>query len=149
MSALSRRPNDEREASLPLTPAQREALRLGRSKGGVHVGAGRDAPDKHVTKPVARRLVDAGLASWHGSTLLTLEAGRKALAAPQPHEAVFLRLRDGLTTQRALSVRDEPEVQDVGELAARWRDGAAERLAESESPRDRARRLARATRRAA
>ncbi len=94
----------------PLTPAQRAGLRLASRKGGVHVGAGKDAPEKRVTKPVARLMVAAGFAVQHEQTLLVTKAGRAELDRPTPEVPVYLRQRDGLTTRRALSVRDEPEV---------------------------------------
>lgn len=133
----------------PLTPGQRQALRYASRKGGAYVGTGKNAPDKHVTKPVAKKLLALGYAVQHGDTLLTTKTGRKALLIPIPESPVYLRQRDGLTTRRELSVRDEPEVQDTADLRAYWRDDADARKSDTEDRRAQARRLARATRRAA
>lgn len=110
---------------------------------------GAPPPDKRVTKPVAAILVEQGFARQDRNRLNILPAGRAALNAPQPHEPVYLRERDGLTTRRALSVRDEPEVQDTTDLRAHWRDDADARKADTEDRRGQARRLSRATRRTA
>lgn len=124
-----------------LTTAEKAALNLGRRKGGVHVGTGRtpdgeDAPAKRVTKPVARRLIQRGLAVQHDVTLLTIDAGIQELAKPKPHEPVFFRERDGLTTQRHLAVRDEDEVQDVNDIKAHHKDDADGKRRDT-APRDR------------
>lgn len=99
-----------------LTPAMRSALWGALAKGGLHVGTGKvdgeDAPAKCCTKQTADRLTEAGLAKLHGSTLITLKAGRLALDAPIPDVPVYLRERDGLTTQASLAVKGEAEVME-------------------------------------
>ncbi|CAA9323060.1 MAG: hypothetical protein AVDCRST_MAG68-2080 [uncultured Gemmatimonadetes bacterium] len=134
-----------------LTPAMKHALRLGSRKGGVHVGTGRqengeEAPSKRVTKQVARKLVEAGFAVHHATTLLTVEAGHAELAKPTPHTPVYLRQGDGLTTRIELRVRDEGELMQ----STPARDRAAEeRRLEAQDRRERARAARDRVRRAA
>lgn len=135
-----------------LTPAMRAALRHGSRKGGVHIGLAADAdgnppPDKRVTKPVARVLVEQGLARQDRNRLNILPAGRAALNAPQPHVPVFFRNdRHDLTTRPEFAVRGEPEVMTSTPVADR--EAEIRRLA-AQDPRtearlraDRARRVA-------
>jgi len=78
-----------------------------------------------------------------------VKAGHAELAKPIQSAPVYLRQRDGLTTRRELSVRDEDEVQDADELKGHWRDDAEIRRGAASDIRDQARRLADRARRVA
>jgi len=119
----------------PLTPGQRQALRYASRKGGAHIGTGKNAPDKHVTKLMAAKLVALGYAVKHAETLLTVKAGHAALNAPVhvPDMPVYLRERDGLTTRLELSVRDEDQYQDPDKLHPRWAQDAQDRHQQTQS----------------
>jgi hypothetical protein len=58
-----------------------------------------------------------------GDILLITKAGRAALTAPIPEDPpVYLHERDGLTTRRDQSARDEGEIIDPATLKTFWRE---------------------------
>lgn len=134
-----------------LTELQRKGLRQSQGKGGIHIGTartddGEPAPSKHVPRATATRLIELGLATQAGKVLLVTPAGRAFLQQPVPDTPLYLKQRDGLTTQRALSVRDEGEV--IRSTPAHDRAAEARRMeaqdarARARATRDRARRAA-------
>jgi hypothetical protein len=136
--------------SRPLTAVQRAALRAASRKGGVHVGTGKDAPEKRCSTQTANLLVGRGLAVHVQLVLLITKAGRTELTRPLPEDPpVFLHQRDGLTTLRSSAAAGESEVIDPETLAPWWREQAArakheaaDRRAEARKHADRARRAA-------
>lgn len=94
----------------PLTRAQCRALHNTARKGGAAISSARHAPKGSVRHTVARTLLDEGWVTQVNDTLLITQAGRAKLAEPVPEVPVYLKRRDGLTTLRHRSVRDEPEV---------------------------------------
>ena len=134
----------------PLTPGQRQALRYASRKGGAHIGTGKNAPDKHVTKPVAKKLLALGYATQHGQTLLTTKTGRAALNAVQPEDPpVYLRHRDGLTHLRHNAVQEAGEVLNPDTLTAYWAEQSERQHATARDKRTETRRLTDKARRAA
>lgn len=134
----------------PLTPGQRQALRYASRKGGAHIGTGKNAPDKHVTKPVAAKVIALGYATAHNGTLLTTKTGRAILNAVQPEDPpVFLRHRDGLTHLRHNAVQEAGEVVDPATLDTYWTEQSDRRKHEASDARTEARKLVARVKRAA
>lgn len=97
----------------PLTAVQRRALHLASRKAGAPLSS--KALKGHVSFQTAIRLEEAGLALRACGVLRVTKAGLKALNAVLPAEpAVFLRVRDGLTSRLDLRVPGEPEVLTPG-----------------------------------
>lgn len=142
-----------------LTKAERKALHAATHLGGTEAAKvhatprGRLLEAGWVTQPAPRDDVeDDPLAAQ----LIATKAGRKALNAVlhEPARAgitvgVYLKHRDGLTTKSGRAVKEAGEVLDPATLSGYWAEEAARRKAATENARDQARRLARATRRAA
>lgn len=133
-----------------MTDAQRRALHLSSHKGGATIVHARKAADKQVTNAMANKLQARGWATRASDTLLITKAGRAALAAPIPEDpAVYLHERDGLTTRRDQSVRDESEIIDPATLKTFWREESDRRRAAAQERRAFARDLKRSNPRAA
>jgi hypothetical protein len=133
-------PDTTAATSKPLTAVQRAALRAASRKGGVHVGTGKDAPEKRCTRQTANLLVGRGLAVHVQLVLLITKAGRAELTRPlAENPPVFLHARDGLTTLRARAAAGEAEVIDPDTLDSWWTEQALQRKAEAADRRTRAR----------
>jgi hypothetical protein len=133
-----------------LTSLERRALGLASSKAGVEVVSARKADGKQVTRAVANRMVLAGFAAVTDGRLRIMKAGQKALNALAPEDPpVYLRARDGLTTRRDLSVRDEAEIIDPATLESFWTTEATGRHEGAQCSRTRSRGISRSLREAA
>lgn len=142
-----------------LTQGQRRALTILTRLPALVIAPGHRIERHHIAYVTAQALVIRSLvrplprviddpAHVMGSVVIT-KAGRAALAQPVEEIPVYLHARDGLTTERQHAAPDEPEVIDTHTLSTWWREQSLLHQAQAEDRRGQARRLARATRRAA
>jgi hypothetical protein len=143
----------------PLTLPQRRALTILTRHAAHVIGRGHPLGRLNVSYTVAEALCVLGHARPVGrpadapqhvvDAIVITTAGRAALARPVEEVPVFLKQRNGLTTTPGKAVRGEAEVIDPDTLDAFWANRSLTGRAEAEGRREQARRLARATRRAA
>ena len=131
-----------------MTTSQRRALRILAHNAGHVIAPGRPITGKQITYKTAERLVVAGYARPipHNpvdlpnilALIIITKQGRAALNRPVPETPVYLRERDGLTTEASRSVRSEGEVVDPHTLDGWWQQQAALRKADAQDRRTRA-----------